>query len=148
MLVSEKLDRLADRHSGQRQLLRMVVGGCSGLNALTTTTMDASKTCNAVFSPCSSPPIKNLQSGDTFSAAQGIQVAYNDSQTCPSGRTDTLELLMTKFSGDLIFDSAKNIILQGGWDCGQTGRWTSPAFIDGKITISDGSVTFDKVVIL
>jgi len=123
-------------------------GGCSGMNALTTTTMDATKTCTAAFTSCASAPIKNLHSGLTFTAAQGINTAYNDDYTSFFGRTDTLALLMTTDSGNLAFNLNKNIILQGGWDCGHVGKWTSPAFINGTITISKGSVVFDGIVIL
>lgn len=122
--------------------------GCSGLNALTTTIMDAPKTCNAVFSSCVSAPIRNIQSGYNFTAAQGLNAAYNDDFTSFFGRTDTLALLMTTLTGNVVFNLNKNIVLQGGWDCGHGVKWTSPAFIDGTITISGGSVVFDNIVIL
>jgi len=122
---------------------------CSGMNALTTTVMDAPKSCNAVFSSCASPPIRSGLSGITFTAAQGLQTAYDSSLSSSLfGLSDTLALLMTSYQGSLLFDSSHNIVLQGGWDCGHALRWTSPAFINGTITISGGTVEFDRIVIL
>ncbi|HTZ18468.1 MAG TPA: S8 family serine peptidase, partial [Dissulfurispiraceae bacterium] len=70
-----------------------------------------------------------------------VSPAYTDSIT-----GDTIEMRATSFAGDLAFNSNKSITLKGGYAAGyatQNGTTT----INGKLTISNGSVVIDKVVL-
>jgi hypothetical protein len=70
-----------------------------------------------------------------------IQPAYD---ACTNG--NVIETQSQGFSGDLFFNRNVSISIRGGYNADFTGN-PSYTTINGKITISNGSVTFDKIII-
>jgi hypothetical protein len=132
---------------------------CVGTDLATTVPMGHDTTCTAtIFSIniLTGDPIRTANDPHTFTT---IQSAYNDPTTCGTSSCtrvsnpvrDRLKLMGTNFpemgtSSALIFDYGKNITLQGGWDC-DFYRRPGHSVVHAKITIIDGSVEFDGIVL-
>ncbi|MDO8281072.1 MAG: PKD domain-containing protein [Thermodesulfovibrionia bacterium] len=70
-----------------------------------------------------------------------IQSAYID-----SSQGDDIRFQNVSFSENLIFNSSKAITLRGGYDC-DFNPTTNKTVINGNVTISDGVVTMENVII-
>ncbi|MBW1734901.1 MAG: S8 family serine peptidase [Deltaproteobacteria bacterium] len=73
-----------------------------------------------------------------------IQDAYKNAFTGETIECQAEEF--TQFTGELSFDQNKSVSLKGGYDCHYTIDLSRTA-IEGKITISDGSVKIKNIVI-
>ena len=98
-------------------------------------TMSADTSCTATFDLCDSASIAMTGSLGPFSS---INAAYGG-----AALTDTIKIIASNQQEDLVF-SAKNLTLQGGYDCAFTEPPTSFTTITGSFTISGGSVSIGE----
>lgn len=79
--------------------------------------------------------------GYPVSYSSSIQTAYDNAT---SG--DTIQITALQFNGDLTFDAPITVTMDGGYDFQFTGNPSSTT-INGSLTITDGSVTANNIVI-
>ena len=121
-------------------------GDCFDTNPSTSVAMSAAKSCTANFLSCGVNPAQNQRTTKTYTSLGG---AYGD--TTPIVGTwgdDTIRLLATTFN-EGVLDLSRNIsvTLQGGYDCSYSPTRIPDTVIEGSLTISGGTVTFDAIVI-
>jgi len=87
--------------------------------------------------PCSNPPYKI---GGTTYSYPNIQAAYE------SMGSDTLQIQALEFSGGLLLDQNKTVTLQGGYGCDFTSN-PGDTIVSDKLTVKDGKVTIDNLIV-
>ena len=103
-----------------------------------TVTMDTDKSCEAFFELCTNSLVTSLGSGPR----DLIIEAYTNAEYY-----DTIKAVGSTFSETFDFNSPKDITLSGGYDC-KFELQTGLTYITGSpLTISDGSVIVDRIVI-
>jgi hypothetical protein len=78
---------------------------------------------------------------------QGITCSYPTIQAAYEAMGDeTMQLQALEFTGGLVLDQSKTVTLQGGFGCDFT---SNPGYtiVSGKLTIEDGTVTIDNLII-
>lgn len=113
--------------------------GCdSAANNICVLTMDSDRHVTAHFGSCGSP-VRILGADPVYYFS--IQDAYDESVNA-----DIIQLQDVIFSEDIQIDRDVSITLQGGYDCtyySNIGRTT----LEGSMTISNGTVTIERLVI-
>ncbi|MDO8282198.1 MAG: PKD domain-containing protein, partial [Thermodesulfovibrionia bacterium] len=79
--------------------------------------------------------------GSVNSYYTSLQPAYND-----SSEGDEIHFQDDSFSENIVFNTNKTIVLRGGYDC-DFNPTTNKTVINGNVTISDGVVTLENVII-
>jgi hypothetical protein len=108
--------------------------------------MYSNRNCTARFQMCILVDEARLDGGTTYS----LDEAYNHASSLP-WVTNTIELVgyNRNFPDGYDFDADKRVILKGGLNCSYgpvTGAFTY--FTGGPFIISDGTVTFDRIVLM
>jgi len=106
-------------------------------------TMDISKGCTEHMISCGNDFIAYLGSDQVTPVRDTITHAYSDAQT-----SDTISLVAVHTEETINFDVGKDILLIGGLSCGIILPGYPYTFISGSITISNGSVTTDGIIIM
>ena len=109
-------------------------------------TIDTVKTCTATFDSCTDVDPARIG----FDTYVSLDAAYQAASLSPD-ITSQIELVgyTTPFPAGYDFGSDKRVILMGGLDCGYApvaGAFTQ--FVGGPFIISNGTVTFDRIVIM
>jgi hypothetical protein len=112
-------------------------GDCSGTASPTSVYMDRDKTCTATFT-CNYDPYRI---GGTRQPYDNIQAAYNSTP-----HNETLDLQALTFSGDLLIDQEKTVVITGGYTCAFVSD-TGLSTINTKIVISDGKAIVANIII-
>jgi hypothetical protein len=86
---------------------------------------------------CSNYPYKI---GGTTYSYPDIQAAYE------ALGSDTLQLQALEFSGGLLLDQNKTVTLQGGYGCDFTSN-PGDTIVSDKLTVKDGKVTIDNLIV-
>jgi parallel beta-helix repeat protein len=112
-------------------------------------TIDTGKTCTATFTSCQGADPARLKGTPYIS----LDVAYQNVTSDSSNPLvmDTIELVgySISFPGGYNFSRDKTVILKGGLDCNYapvTGTLTH--FVGGPFEVSNGTVTFDGIMIM
>jgi len=117
-------------------------GDCSGAGLITSATMNGQMTCTATFSSCADQPALTAWSGAPYDAIGGIAGAYANAHD----PNDTIQLLATTFVETLDLTRDISVTLSGGWDCGFSPN-TSYSIIHGSLTVSNGKVIVERLII-
>ncbi|MDA8241246.1 MAG: PKD domain-containing protein [Nitrospiraceae bacterium] len=94
-------------------------------------------------SSCANGPVRRTGFPDYTS----IQDAYT---AIGPGGADTIYIQAVEFSGPAgapTFDQNEDVILRGGYDCAYHETRIPDTIIEGPLTIADGTVTFDQIVV-
>ena len=114
--------------------------GCDSASGnVCTMTMDTNENVTAVYLTCSDP-VKNADTSEYFTSIQG---AYDDPDTVDG---HTLWSQGYVFTEDLYIDRAISVTIEGGYDCTYS-TVTGDTFLDGNMTISDGTLLIENFVI-
>jgi hypothetical protein len=59
---------------------------------------------------------------------------------------DTIQTRSASITGDLVFDRAINVLIKGGYNASFTDNSLSNTLVNGTLTISNGTVTVEKLI--
>jgi hypothetical protein len=105
--------------------------------------MDSAKSCTANFSLCADQPAENQRTAIKYAT---LGEAYGDETLVTGTWNDTIMLLSTTFDEELDLYRDISVTLGGGYGCGFSGP-ASYSIITGPLTVSGGTVIFDRIVI-
>jgi hypothetical protein len=110
----------------------------STVNPRTDTNVTGNITVTATFAITVTP----VRISPNLRYRSGIQVAYDD---CSNG--DTIECQAVALSGDVLCDTLNlSVTLKGGYDANFTSN-TGYTTINGRMIISNGTVTVENIII-
>jgi hypothetical protein len=112
-------------------------GDCSGTTSPASVYMSANRTCTATFTCLYYP----YRIGGSIQSAGSVQDAYDNTP-----HNDTLDLQALSFSGDLLIDQDKTVVITGGYTCAFVSD-SGLSTINTKIVISDGKAIVANIII-
>jgi hypothetical protein len=113
-------------------------GGSSTTATCTITAMNAAKTVQAAFvTPCAIGPVRK----DPLSYYDSIGIGYS-----AIADNSTLQMQGANFTENLTLNRSVDVTMKGGYDCAFSANtgWTT---VSGNMTVSDGSVAIENLII-